>query len=143
MRSIGENEKANEMMEKFNQKSANDTRGKLFKNNKNYLDKIKENSGRYQVEDAGINSKYSDYGAAIYSNKIVFASARDTGSLGQRKHTWTDQYFTNLYAADLGEAMTPAAPKKFDKNLKSRFHEVYTCFYKGWKNNVFHQKQLS
>jgi hypothetical protein len=39
---------------------------------------------RYTIEDAGINSIYSDYGTAIYSNKLVFASARDTGSLGQR-----------------------------------------------------------
>src|SRR3990170_1894413 len=72
-------------------KLGNDSRGKLFKENPNYLDAIKANSGRYQVEDAGINSKYSDYGTAIYSNKIIFASARDTGSLGQRKHKWTNQ----------------------------------------------------
>jgi hypothetical protein len=46
------------------------------------MDAIKANSGRYKIEDAGINSPYSDYGTTIYANKIVFASARDTGSLG-------------------------------------------------------------
>ena len=85
------------MLETFNQKAGNDSRGKLFEKNKNYLEQIKANSGRYKIEDAGINSKYSDYGSAFYNNKLVFASARDTGSLGQRKHTWTDQHFTNLY----------------------------------------------
>ncbi|KLT67674.1 tetratricopeptide repeat protein, partial [Flavobacterium sp. ABG] len=95
LRSIGQNDKANEMLELFNQKLGNDNRGKLFKQNTNYLEAIKANSGRYQVEDAGINSKYSDYGTTVYLNKIVFASARDTGSLGQRKHAWTDQHFTN------------------------------------------------
>jgi outer membrane protein OmpA-like peptidoglycan-associated protein len=137
LRSIGENAKANEMLEKFNQMSGNDTRGKLFKSNMNYLDKIKANSGRYQVEDAGINSKYSDYGSSFYLNKIVFASARDTGSLSQRKHSWTDQYFTNLYTADLGDGMAPAGVMKFDKTVKSRFHESTPAFTKDGKTMYF------
>ncbi|MFV8328496.1 flagellar motor protein MotB, partial [Flavobacterium sp. ZS1P14] len=137
LRSIGENDKANEMLELFNQKSGNDSRGKLFKKNTNYLEAIKANSGRYQVEDAGINSKYSDYGTAVYMNKIVFASARDTGSLGQRKNKWTNQYFTNLYSADLGENMTPSAPKKFDKTINSKFHEATPAFTSDGKTMYF------
>jgi outer membrane protein OmpA-like peptidoglycan-associated protein/tetratricopeptide (TPR) repeat protein len=137
LRSIGENDKANEMLELFNQKAGNDMRGKLFKKNTNYLEAIKANSGRYQVEDAGVNSKYSDYGTALYSNKIVFASARDTGSLGHRKHKWTNQYFTNLYTADLGDNMTPTAAQKFDKNINSKFHESTPAFTKDGKTMYF------
>jgi hypothetical protein len=74
---------------------------------KNYLEDINANSGRYTIEDAGINSKYSDYGSTIHNNTIVFTSARDTGSIGQRKHTWTNQHFTNLYSATLGSDMKP------------------------------------
>jgi outer membrane protein OmpA-like peptidoglycan-associated protein/tetratricopeptide (TPR) repeat protein len=128
LRSISQNDMADEMLQKFIQKSGNDSRGKLFKENPNYLDAIKANSGRYQVEDAGINSKYSDYGTAIYSNKIVFASARDTGSIARRTNSWTGQPFTNLYTADLGDNMTPGAPKKFDKNINSKFHEASPVF---------------
>ena len=123
LRSVGENDKANEYLKLFNQKSGNDSRGKLFMKNVNYLDAIKANSGRYKIEDAGVNSEYSDYGTAINGNEIVFASARDTGSLGQRKHKWTNQHFTNLYSATLGEDMTPGKTQKFDANIKSRFNE--------------------
>ncbi len=137
LRSIGENDKANQMLELFNQKSGNDIRGKLFKKNTNYLEAIKANSGRFQVENAGINSKYSDYGTAIYMNKIVFASARDTGSLAQRKHAWTNQYFTNLYIADLGDNMTPSAPKKFDPTVNSKFHESTPTFSNDGKTMYF------
>lgn len=137
LRSVGQNEKADEMLQKFIEKSANDSRGKLFKKDVNYLDAIKANSGRYQVEDAGINSKYSDYGTAVYSNKIVFASARDTGSLSQRKHKWTNQSFTNLYAADLGENMAPASVKKFDENVNSKFHEASPVFTADGKTMYF------
>ena len=137
LRSIGENDKANQILELFNQKSGNDIRGKLFKKNTNYLEAIKANSGRFQVEDAGINSKYSDYGTAIYKNKIVFASARDTGSLAQRKHAWTNQYFTNLYIADLGDNMAPSAPKKFDATVNSKFHESTPTFSNDGKTMYF------
>ena len=137
LRSIGQNDKANELLELFNQKSGNDSRGKLFMKNVNYLDAIKANSGRYKIEDSGINSIYSDYGTALYANEIVFASARDTGSLGQRKHKWTNQYFTNLYSANLGENMTPEEPQKFDKKINSKFHESTPAFTKDGKTMYF------
>lgn len=137
LRAIGENKQANAMMEKFNQLSGDDNRAKLFENNRDYLAEIKANSGRYKIDDAGINSKYSDYGTAVYLNKLVFASARDTGSLGQRKHTWTNQYFTNLYMADLGDEMTPGSPSKFDKNINSKFHEATPTFTKDGKTMYF------
>lgn len=137
LRSIDLNDKANEMMELFNQKSGNDSRGKLFKKNTNYLEAIKANSGRYKIEDAGINSIYSDYGTALYSNKLVFASARDTGSLGQRKHKWTNQYFTNLYTSNLSQEMAPGTPEKFDANINSKFHESTPTFTSDGKTMYF------
>lgn len=137
LKSAGDIAKANKMMDMFNQKSKNDSRGKLYGDDKNYLNKIKANSGRYTIENAGINSKYSDYGTAFYQNKIVFASARDTGSVGQRKHTWTGEYFTNLYEADLDENMNPGKVRKFDSNINSKFHESTPVFTKDGKTVYF------
>lgn len=135
LKSIGDFKKSDEMLALFNQKSGNDSRGKLSKSD--YLAEIKANSGRYDVEDAGINSKYSDYGSAIYLDKVVFSSSRDTGSLAQRKHKWTNQYFTNLYTADIGEAMTLGGIKKFDKAINTRFHESTPAFTKDGKTMFF------
>ena len=137
LKAVGHTKKANEMLEKFHQKAGNDKRGNLFDNNKNYLDVIKANSGRYNVEDAGINSKYSDYGSAFFMNKLVFTSARDTGSLMQRKHKWTNQHFTNLYVSDLGQEMTPGKVDKFSEKVKSRFHESSAIFSKDGKTMYF------
>ena len=137
LKAIGQTDKANQMLETFSQKAGNDSRGKLYRKNKNYLDQIKANSGRYKIEDAGINSKYSDYGSAFYNNKLVFSSARDTGSLGQRKHTWTNQHFTNLYASDLGEEMTPGTVNKFAGKINSKFNESTPIFTKDGKTMYF------
>ena len=137
LKSIGENDKANELMEKFYQKAGNENRAKLYEKDKNYLAKIKENSGRYKVEDAGINSKYSDYGTSFYKNQLVFTSARDTGSLFHRKHKWTGQYFTNLYTSDLGDEMKTGKIAKFSKIINSRFNESTPVFTKDGNTMYF------
>ena len=137
LKSIGEYDRANQMLEKFSQKSGVDSRAKLFAGQKNYLDQIKKNSGRYDLENAGINSAYSDYGSAFYGEKIVFASAKDTGNFSKRKHAWTDQYFTNMYVSDLNADGSLSAPQKFAKSLNTKFHESTPAFSKDGKTMYF------
>lgn len=137
LKSIGDYEKANVMLDKFNQKSGADSRAKLFVSQKNYLDQIKKNSGRYNIENARINSAYSDYGSAFFGEKVVFASARDTGNFAKRKHSWTNQYFTNMYVSDLSADGSLSAPQKFAKSLNTKFHESTPAFSKDGKTMYF------
>lgn len=137
LKSIGEYEKADKMLDKFNQKSGVDSRAKLYANQKNYLDQIKKNSGRYKLENAGINTEYSDYGSAFYGEKVVFASARDTGNFSKKKHTWTNQYFTNMYVSDLSADGALSAPQKFAKSINTKFHESTPTFSKDGKTMYF------
>ncbi|MEN2487394.1 OmpA family protein [Flavobacterium sp. B11] len=138
LKSTGDITKANKLLDEFNAISKNDSRGKLYKEDVNYLDQIKANSGRYQIEDAGINSKYSDYGSFVYNNKIYFASARDTGNFTQRKHKWTGEYFTNIYNADLDPATgTTSKVNKFKSAINTKFHEASPVFTKDGKTVYF------
>ncbi|WDF66559.1 OmpA family protein [Flavobacterium sp. KACC 22763] len=138
LKSTGDMAKANKLLDDFNAISKNDNRGKLYKENANYMDKIKENSGRYQIEDAGINSRYSDYGSFVYNNKIYFASARDTGNFIKRKHKWTGEYFTNIYDADLDPATGGTSKvNKFKSAINTRFHEASPVFTKDGKTVYF------
>ncbi|WP_348825100.1 OmpA family protein [Flavobacterium aestuarii] len=139
LKSAGQNEKAMEMLKIYNEKTGNKGKGEFYAKEVNYLDKIKANSGRYKIKDAGINTKYSDYGSSFYNeSKLVFATSRDTGGLGQRKHSWNDQYFTNLYESNLtGDSLTPEKAVKFSKSVKSRFHEASAIFTKDGKTMYF------
>lgn len=137
LKSVGQYAKADEMLAKFNEKSGNDSRGKLFSNNKNYLEEIKANSGRYKIEDAGINSKYSDYGSSFSGNKLVFTSARDTGNFSQKKDKWTNQYFTNMYASETNADAALGAPKKFAQKVNTRFHDATPVFTKDGQTIYF------
>lgn len=138
LKSSGDMAKANKLLDEFNAKSKNDSRGKLYKEDINYLDQIKANSGRYQIENAGINSKYSDYGSFVYNNKIYFASARDTGNFTQRKHKWTGEYFTNIYDADLDPSTgSTSKVNKFKSAINTKFHEASPVFTKDGKTVYF------
>ncbi|SHG25243.1 OmpA family protein [Flavobacterium johnsoniae] len=138
LRSTGQTDKANKIMNEFNAKYKNDTRGKLYKEDVNYLDEIKANSGRYKIEDAGINSKYSDYGSFVYNNKIYFASARDTGNFSQRRHKWTGEYYTNIYSANIDPQNSAAVkPDKFKTALNTKFHESTPVFTKDGNTVYF------
>ncbi|MDQ6531952.1 OmpA family protein [Flavobacterium sp. LHD-85] len=138
LKSTGQLAKADKILNEFNTKYKNDSRGKLYKEDANYLDQIKLNSGRYKIEDAGINSKYSDYGSFIYDNKIYFASARDTGNFSQRKHKWTNEYFTNIYNADIdAESGSSTKVNKIKTALNTKFHESSPAFTKDGKTVYF------
>nr|WP_315171977.1 OmpA family protein [uncultured Flavobacterium sp.] len=137
LKAIGKEIEAEAILNKFEVKSTQDSRGKRLKSNTNYLNEIKANVGRYTIENAGINSKYSDYGSAIVDNKLVFASAKDTGGVSQRIHTWTGEHFTNLYSADVDSELTPSTPTRYDANVNSRFHEATPVFTKDGNTMYF------
>ncbi|MEG0761286.1 MAG: OmpA family protein [Chryseobacterium sp.] len=138
LKSTGQLAKADKVLNEFNTKYKNDSRGKLYKEDVNYLDQIKLNSGRYKIEDAGINSKYSDYGSFVYDNKIYFASARDTGNFSQRKHKWTGEYFTNIYNADIdAESGSSTKVNKIKTAINTKFHESSPAFTKDGKTVYF------
>ena len=128
LKSLGDYTKADQMLEQFTQKSSNDLRAKLFVSHKNYLEEIKTNSGRFDVSDAGINSEYSDYGSSFSENKLVFATARDTGGVVKRVFQWNNQAFTNLYGSELGVDGTLGKPERFGNKVNSKFHESTPVF---------------
>lgn len=137
LKSIKEYKKADEMMAKFNKENGNDLRAKLARTQRDYLSVIKKNSGRYTIENAGINSKYSDYGSAYYKDNLVFATARDTGSFVKRMDPWTGEGFTNLYQSTIDADGTLTKVRRLSKNLNSKFHESTPVFTKDGKTVYF------
>ncbi|QBZ98780.1 OmpA family protein [Flavobacterium sangjuense] len=137
LKAVKDNDQAAVMLAKFSEKSGNDSRAKLLAQNRDYLAEIKKNSGRYKIENAGINTKYSDYGTAFMGTKVVFSSARDTGNFSKRIHTWTGQYFTNLYDSPISEDGSLGAVGKFGKKLNTKYHEDTPAFTKDGKTVYF------
>ena len=137
LKAIGQYDKANLMLEKFAAKAINDQRGKLFANQRDYLEDIKLISGQYQIADAGINSEYSDYGSTFLDNNIVFASARDTGGITKKVFKWNNEAFTNLYVSSIATGGNPGNPKLFNTTINTKFHESTPVFTKDGNSMYF------
>lgn len=137
LKAEGNYDKADKILEEFNKKVSTDRRGILFENNKNYLEVIKANSNRFVIADAGINSVLSDYGSTIFNDKVVFASARDTGGVSKKTFKWTNKSFTNLYSAVLMPDGSVGKPERFQKNINSKFNESTPVFTQDCKTMYF------
>ena len=137
LKAVGDYGQADKMLAEFNKKSGNDKRAQLYASHKNYLEEIKANSGRFNIEDAGINSEFSDYGSSFSGNKLVFASARDTGNVSKKVHKWTNQSFTNLYGSEVKNDGTLSQPERLSKKINSKFHESTPVFTQDGKTMYF------
>lgn len=137
LKSDGNYRKADEVLVKFNEKSVSDRRAALIRKEKNYLEDIKSNSGRYEIADAGMNSSYSDYGSAVYDNKIIFTSARDTGGVAKNSFKWTNRAFSRLYVAELMPDGNVSEPKVFIKKGNVKYNESTPVFTKDGRTMYF------
>ncbi|OAZ04538.1 OmpA family protein [Flavobacterium succinicans] len=137
LKSIGKEKEAATVLAQFESKSGGDSRSKRLKKNSEYLEDIRANIGSYTIENAGINSKYSDYGSVIVEDQLIFTSARDTSGIVQRKSAWTGEHFTNLYAATVNEELIANNPKRYDANINSRLNEATPAFTKDGNTMYF------
>jgi outer membrane protein OmpA-like peptidoglycan-associated protein len=128
---------ANQMMNQFVLKTKLDNRANNFKAQGDYLNKISEFSGKYEVKNTESNSKLSDFGASFFDNKIVFASTRDSVGAFVRKHSWNNQPFSNLFVADIQEEGKLNNIKHFSKDVNTKYHESTPVFTKDGKTMYF------
>jgi outer membrane protein OmpA-like peptidoglycan-associated protein/tetratricopeptide (TPR) repeat protein len=137
LKSIGDYAKADKMLEVFNKKTNTDSRGILFENNKNYLEQIKLNSGRFEISSINVNSESSDFGSAFLNNNLVFSSARKIGKAKGKTFKWTNKSFTNLYIAPIDADGNVYNPVLLNKEINSKFNESTPVFTKDGKTMYF------
>lgn len=137
LKSVGDQSQADEYLKLFSENNKEDIRAKLFTSNQNYLSELKNNSERYDIDDAGINSAYSDYGASFYNGKFVFTSTRDTSGFSSLKNKWTNQSFSNMYEADIDSDGNLKNPVALGKKVNSKYNESSAVFTKDGKTMYF------
>ena len=137
LKAVGDYKKADAMLSKFDELSGNDERARFIEEEKNYLETIQKNSGRYKIQTLNINSNLMDYGSAVYDGKLIFASSRDLPSYAKRKIKWNNQPFTNLFAAPINNDGTVGEPNLFSKKINLRYDESTPIFTKDGNTVYF------
>lgn len=106
------------------------------------LEKISDSSWEaaytVKIKNLGINSPYSDFSPMFHGNGIVYSSAKDSSIFTTRRYRWTNQPFLDIYTAqkknDEGDL---TSPKKFSKNINTKYHEASMAFSPDQKTIYF------
>lgn len=136
LKAEGNYEKSNQYMELFAQKT-NDTRAKLFQENKDYLTDIDAVSGKYTMDKTDVNSEFYDYGPTFFGKQIVFTSSRSEGNQYSKIHEWTKQNFTDLFVASIDNNGKLGSVENFSKTVNTKYNESSPVFTKDGKTMYF------
>lgn len=92
-----------------------------------------------EIKNMAINSKYSDFSPMFHKDSsLVYASAHDSAFITTRRYRWTNQPFLDLYVAQAqGDGENLSNPKKFSKNINTKYHEASVSFSPDQKTIYF------
>ena len=77
LKANGKYEQANKQMQEFAKLAPQDQRAIAFKENPNYIPKLKADPKLFDVTPSSVSSEKSDFGAVLYGNILYFTSARN------------------------------------------------------------------
>lgn len=123
------------LMQQFNASNGSEIRAKLFKEQEQYLEVIKFQSGRYDIESFPLNSIHSDFAPSVNEKQLIFSSSRDTGRYAKRRHTWNEEPFLDLYTTSIEDNFSSA--NKLSKKINTKLHESTSTFTKDGKTVYF------
>ena len=124
LKANGKYEESNTQMAKFASMRPADHRAIAFVENPNYLPKILEKGKKFNVQDAGINSAYSDFGGTLQGGQLYIATARN--EIG-KSYGWNEEPFLDIYVASKnndGSFQTPTAVEA----VNTKYHEGVVSF---------------
>lgn len=114
-------------METYARMAPQDSRSKLFLENKEFVDQLLEETDQFRVKNININSEHQDFGAVYYKKQVVFASSRR--KMGFIKRIWSnnqlpylDLFIADNYRGDLEKI------KPFAKLFNKKYHDGPASF---------------
>ena len=124
LKANGKYEDSNAQMAKFASMRPADHRAIAFVENPNYLPKILEKGKKFNVQDAGINSAYSDFGGTLQGGQLYIATARN--EMG-KSYGWNEEPFLDIYVAQKNDDGSFQAPSPVEA-LNTKYHEGVVSF---------------
>ena len=133
LKANGKYKNSDEQMAKFAAMRPADHRAITFLENPNYLPKILKKGKEYNLQDAGINSRYSDFGGTLNDGKLYFASARNDRG---KNYGWNQEPFLDLYTAAQNKDGSFQTPMPLE-TINTKYHEGLVSFSADGKTMYF------
>ena len=122
-------DEANICMDKFNTLKPNDLRAKDYVANKEELNTLLKDNGKYMITVLDLNTAAIDFGPSYYKNNIVFASSRTT-KINPKTSNRTGQPYLNMYVSEVDKNQLKT-PEIFDKDLNEKMNDGPASFNKA------------
>ncbi|TVZ15108.1 OmpA family protein [Maribacter sp. MAR_2009_72] len=141
LKSLGDYETSNSIMKKFIEVTKGEGRATAFTEDRDFMQEIKDNSGRYNIGPFEFNSPYSEFAPSFYKEGLIFSSDRDTGNFARYRHTWNAKDFLDLYVVNADSASINKV-KKLGENVNTRLHESTSVVTKNGQTLYFTRNNI-
>lgn len=125
LKANGKYEASNVQMAKFAEMRPSDDRAIAYKKNPDYLPKILEKGKKFNIQNMGFNSKYSDFGGTLQDGKLYITSARNTS---RRTYGWNEEPFLDIYEMSKNADGTYLAAALVEDKVNTKYHEGVVSF---------------
>jgi len=126
LKNVGSYDAADKVMHAFNSATGRkENRSAIFLEKPDYLKLIEMQSGKFEIANLPLNTKFSDFGPSFLQNDaLIFASSRGTQGR-QVVHEWSKTNFLDLYVATRENKNTTTLSKasKMKGRINTKFHE--------------------
>ncbi|HLF50945.1 OmpA family protein [Flavobacterium sp.] len=109
----------------------------VYKANLDKLESIKNEGNKFEITNLPLNTKFSDFGPALYGDKLVFSSPSKEKRLFSKKYGWTKQPYLDLFVANIENNKVDSIATPFSTTLNSKFHEANVTFSADGKTIYF------
>jgi outer membrane protein OmpA-like peptidoglycan-associated protein len=134
MKSVGDYAQADKITQIYLNKKGDQKQIDYYSYQKKQMDSLAATKPLYEVKNLDINSPQSDFGAAFYGDKLVYASSKENSKTNKNLYSWNKQPFLSLYVAERnptdGNLFNTAV---FLPNAKTKYHEATATFSPDFK----------
>lgn len=132
LKAIGNQEEANEILK--SQMSLSENEITNFNRQIVILENIASLGNRFELKNLPINTENSDFGAAQFGNKLIYASPTQTS----KKYKWNNENYLDLQAVSvLDFSKSEAIAQAFSNVINTKMHESNSVFTKDGRKMYF------
>jgi outer membrane protein OmpA-like peptidoglycan-associated protein len=117
--------------------SADNTEATTTTSSSNF-DEIGNNGFNFDLIDAGVNSKYSEFGSGFFRNKLIMVSSKKLGGFAKIDAN-TNEAYKELYCLDVGGNGNLSSPILFSRILNTASSEDQLWFTAD-QNTVYYTR---
>ena len=140
LKALGEYKKANNVLLNY-YKTKDETKYTQLQKEIEYLENIEALGNRFSIENLGINTPDSEFGAIQTGNSIIFAAPRK--EIYGKRFGWNGQHYLDIYQVNTNQIyLGDSIAQPFSEKINSKLHESNIIFTKDGKTAYFTRNNL-